>query len=263
MFTINFYWSIHYLLGLQAGQEPTIETRRILISELIISLSQASNSSTSTQLDLTSSPSLLLPTLSILKHLGRNPAGSEELSRDKGIKVLLAYSGLSRVSSRPTLSTTSTSSSTRITESDPLLPYESESLRCLCNSLMLHPSARELFPELVLEEPSWVKGMISLLGVDGAGFLAGRILFLLTSTQGDSIVTMSEEGEVVKALAEVRLVFSFPRYCILANWLIPSLSLSVRRKISFNTSIIFQRFTHWRFYSHSLWYSTRTFQNGL
>lgn len=69
---------------------------------------------------------------------------------------------------------------------------------------MLHPSARELFPVLVLEDQSWVEGMVRLLGVDGAGFLAGRLLFLLTSKQGEVIRNLAETGAVVETLKEVR-----------------------------------------------------------
>lgn len=192
------------MIDLQNGNEPTIEIRRELITNLLTSLSeeeQSLNLNTTTIDSITTTQNQsLLTKLSILKHLGRSPAGSEELSRDKGLRILLNYSGLSRVSNRPNLTYTK---GTTLIETDPLLSYESESLRCLCNCLMLHPNARELFPDLVLENSNWVKGMISLLGTDGAGFLAGRILFLLTSKQGDSIVGMSEEGHVVKALSEV------------------------------------------------------------
>lgn len=131
-----------------------------------------------------------------MKLLGRSPAGSEELGRERGLKTLLTYAGLSRIAHG--------SAGKLLSSKDPLVPSESEALRCLCNTLMLHPSARELFPELVLEDSSWVEGMVRLLGVDGAGFLAGRLLFLLTSKQGEVIRNLAETGVVVETLKEVR-----------------------------------------------------------
>lgn len=70
---------------------------------------------------------------------------------------------------------------------------------------MLHPSARDLFPVLVMEDKSWVAGIVRLLPVEGAGFLGGRLLFLLTSKPGDIIPELAEKGDVVAALVEVRI----------------------------------------------------------
>lgn len=90
-------------------------------------------------------------------------------------------------------------------EQDLLRPYESEALRCLCNVLTLHPAARDLFPEVLAREPDRLamRGMVRLLGCQGSGFLAGRLLFLLTSKSGELISELTETEGTVKALQVV------------------------------------------------------------
>ena len=218
------------LAGLQnGGAEPPAETRRRLLSCLLASLSAASSSPSA--LTPSSPVSALLPTLSLIKHLGRSPAGSEELGRERGLSLLIAYGGLARAATTlPPAPTPNSRAAYRASkglgiteidsdddddddddderpepdEPDPLSLAESEALRCLCNTLTLHPSARELFPAVVLEDRTALQGMVRLLAVQGAGFLAGRLLFLLTSKPGEMVTDLTEKGDVVDALSEVR-----------------------------------------------------------
>ncbi|ORY89730.1 guanine nucleotide exchange factor synembryn-domain-containing protein [Leucosporidium creatinivorum] len=197
------------LQTLQAGAEPAPETRRRLLSALLSSLS-------STFLNITADPALLAPLASLLKFLGRSPAGSEELGRGSALKVLLTLGGLARAATLAPAPTTTLSRAAgaddeeddeeqegiEALEKDLLRTYESEALRCLCNVLTLHPSARDLFPEVLAEEPDRLalKGMVRLMGCEGAGFLAGRLLFLLTSKPGELISVLAEGEDTVKAM---------------------------------------------------------------
>lgn len=208
------------------GQDAPPETRRRLLSLLLASLSPSSSSPHSTTLTPSSPASLLEPTLSLIKLLGRSPAGSEELGRERGLSILLAYGGLSRVAtSLPPRVRRQRRRAPQVglgiveldsdddgeeedealvePERDPLTPAEAEALKCLCNTLTLHPSARDLFPHVVLEDRTWVQGMVRLLAVQGAAFLAGRLLFLLTSKPGEMVTELTEQGEVIGALEEV------------------------------------------------------------
>lgn len=153
--------------------------------------------------------------------LGRSSAGSEELARENGLRILLSYGGLERVNALDLAVSGATTSLEEIdteaemvedavedeagptTRKDPLLPYESEALRCLCNTLTLHPSSRILFPTLLVENKSWLNGLVALLATDNAGFLAARLLFLLTSTQGDLVAELVEKGDVVRIMTDV------------------------------------------------------------
>ncbi|KAK4705707.1 hypothetical protein P7C70_g501, partial [Phenoliferia sp. Uapishka_3] len=203
------------------GQEPPPETRRKLLSHLLASLSLSSGPSSSIPtFNPSSPPAVLLPTIALIKLLGRSPAGSEELAREPGLKTLLAYGGLSRVATTlPPRRRQKPNQGLGITEidsddededsvtpaedeKDPLSLSESEALRCLCNTLTLHPAARERFPITVTENQDWVRGMVRLLSVTGAAFLAGRLLFLLTSKPGELVTDLTERGDVVESLQD-------------------------------------------------------------
>lgn len=173
-------------------------------------------------------------TYALLKLLGRNPAGTEELARPDGLKTLLHLGGLERVaaipktsSADPTTKGTTGDSHEDVDEEiddadaasakcaervladardDPLAPHESEALRCLANTLTLHPPARDIFPEVVLadERRGTLRGLVSLLTCKRAGFLAGRILFLLTSKPSDAIAELVLGGDCIESLRKVR-----------------------------------------------------------
>lgn len=175
------------------------ELRRKLLNQLL-----------QTPLTNESPISFLTTYFSLIKFLGRSPAGSEELGRETVLRLLLDFGGLERAAGFPD----------RIereddylleevaTEEDPLDDYESESLRCLCNTLTLHPASREIFPAILLEKRAWLDGLVRLVDVQGAGFLAGRLLFLLTSKPGAVVVELVESTNVIPAMANVSSSFS-------------------------------------------------------
>ncbi|SGY13318.1 BQ5605_C010g05832 [Microbotryum silenes-dioicae] len=204
---------------LQMGEEPVPEVRRRLLAAILSSL-QAS-------FLLTSSPTMLTPIASILKLLGRSAAGGEELGRAQALSVLVQLGGLDRVGRLPAptsrrnsrvLPTTfnvqelGLSGSTSEEEpedgdylqgqSDPLFPYECEALRCLCNTLMLHPSSRDSFSDWLRNDPSRkaVRGLLRLLDCDTAGFLSGRVLFLITSKPTPLIVELTENRDTIEKM---------------------------------------------------------------
>ncbi|BGP16865.1 hypothetical protein JCM10213_007312 [Rhodosporidiobolus nylandii] len=199
------------LQQLATGYDPSYNDRRSLLSALLASASAG--------LDDPAPSPLLVPLCTTLKLLGRNPAGSEELARQNGIRVLLRLGGLERVADLPRpggFSPTATDEedddeaalaekALSCAEKDPLAPAEAEALRCLCNVLMLHPSARDVFPEVLIadEKRAALRGMVRVLGCSGAGFLAGRLLFLLTSKASDLIAEIATGGECVEALEEL------------------------------------------------------------
>ena len=238
-----------------AGSEPPVEIRRRLLSHLLASLSPSASSPARATLSVVSPAAVLLPTLSLIKHLGRSAAGSEELAREGGLTVLLRYGGLSRVATTlaphrarhdgglgvTELDSDDSGGEDRAAgdgpdEPDPLSPAESEALRCLCNTLTLHPAAREVFPTVVLEDRTWVQGMVRLLTVQGAAFLAGRLLFLLTSKPGVMVSELSEKGDTIDALAEVRVFFSASRIPR-APLLTPRVRLAVRNGLRHTTPL--------------------------
>lgn len=204
---------ILYSAALQTGVEPPPETRRRLLAAILSSLSSS--------FLLTSSTTLLTPLATLLKFLGRSPAGSEELGRESAVRTLIALGGLPRVATVPRRSRARREERERreevapddsddddVVEGEPdlLLPHESEGLRCLANTLMLHPSARDVFPDVLNSDPDRLalRGMVRILGCDGAGFLGGRLLFLLTSKPGVLITELAEGRDTVKAMEEVR-----------------------------------------------------------
>lgn len=91
-------------------------------------------------------------------------------------------------------------------EEDPLAAHEAEALRCLANTLTLHPSARDVFPDVVLADQNrtalW--GLVRMLACQKAGFLAGRVLFLLTSKPSEVIAELSLSGDCIDAMQKVR-----------------------------------------------------------
>ncbi|GAA5910496.1 uncharacterized protein JCM6883_003029 [Sporobolomyces salmoneus] len=199
------------LQALSQGHEPSIEQRRKLIAALLSFASPRSETLS------TESNSLLLYA-STLKFLGRSPAGSEELARENGIEILLALGGVRRLAQLPRTevepddSTREDDDDTEATasralqrrEEDPLKPYEAEALRCLCNVLILHPSARDVFPNVVLadDKRQALKGLVRILGCEGAGFLGGRLLFLLTSKPSEAVAELVLDEGIVEVLAE-------------------------------------------------------------
>ncbi|GAA5971114.1 hypothetical protein JCM11641_004149 [Rhodosporidiobolus odoratus] len=200
--------------SLATGYEPPVEQRRKLLAALLASAPPLADNPNSTP--------LLFPLCSTLKLLGRSPAGSEELGRQNGLKTLLQLGGLARLADldRPAFprrdsqaeeegqddgdeTATAEKVLTRA-EKDPLAPAESEALRCLCNILTLHPAAREIFPEIILADEKRVvlRGLIRLLATNGAGFLAGRLLFLLTSKASEAVTELVVGGDCVEVMEE-------------------------------------------------------------
>ncbi|GAA6017215.1 hypothetical protein JCM11491_001855 [Sporobolomyces phaffii] len=200
------------LQALSQGQECTTEQRRKLLSSLL-------SSAPSPAEPLASDPNYLLLLASTLKFIGRNPAGTEELARENGLKTLLNLGGLKRLADLPRKeqdpvgpgerddendSEAEAARAFERSEEDPLRPSEAEALRCLCNVLMLHPSARDVFPNVVLSDDKRValKGLVRVLGCDGAGFLAGRLLFMLTSKPSEAVAELVLEENVIDILGE-------------------------------------------------------------
>lgn len=195
--------------ALSLGQEPSIEQRRKLLASLISAASSISDSSSF-------SSNYLLVLASTIKFLGRSPAGSEELARENGIKTLLDLGVVKRLAELPRRTGTgledqdddadeAAERAFKRREADPLRPHEAEALRCLCNVLMLHPSARDVFPNVVLadDKRTAMKGMLRILGCEGAGFLGGRLLFMLASKPSEAIVELVLDEDVVEILHEV------------------------------------------------------------
>ncbi|GAA5934762.1 uncharacterized protein JCM15063_003060 [Sporobolomyces koalae] len=200
------------LQALSQGQEPTTDQRRKLLSAFLGSASPGSGS------ELQPSTQLSLLATSI-KLLGRDPAGSEELAREDGIKVLLELGGLRRIADLPRNASnslhdlpegedddTETLAKRAIErrEQDPLRQHEAEALRCLCNVLMLQPSSRDVFASVALSEDkrTVMKGLLRILGCEGAGFLAGRLLFMLTSKPTEAVSELVLEGDIVEILRD-------------------------------------------------------------
>ena len=193
---------------LPTAPEPAPELRRQAIHALLTSLSTYTPSTAPAGL------------LSVLKALGRSPAGSEELARPPALTTLITYGGLKRLSTSLPPLTLSPSAcgvpdafgrEARFTElaevaalpADPLAPGEAEALRTLCNVTQLHPSGRAVFPGVLQAEEGAVAGLVRLMNTEGGGFLAGRLLFLATSQAGPLIGALVEGVEVVAGLEQV------------------------------------------------------------
>lgn len=211
-----------------SGYDPAPEQRRKLLTAVLATASNLVEQPTSP---------LLGPLCTTLKLLGRSPAGSEELGRENGLKTLVRLGGLGRLAELPrqVLSTSEeqendddeTQAAQRTlaqAEADPLLPHEAEALRCLCNVLTLHPSAREIFPDLFLadDKRSALQGLNRILDITGAGFLAGRLLFLVTSKASDVISELAVGRECIETMERVRL---FSLFC-------PPVSTSAYARVS-------------------------------
>ncbi|GAA6055774.1 hypothetical protein JCM3770_004795 [Rhodotorula araucariae] len=195
------------LQAFSQGLDPGPEQRRQLVAAVLAAAPLA--------LVRPASPTLG-PLCTLLKFLGRNPAGTEELARAPGLTTLLALGGLTRVADLPPAATSSstvpeeddddTAAERTLTalEEDPLLPSEQEALRCLANTLTLHPSARELFPDVLLADGrrGALRGLVRVLGCRGAGFLAGRLLFLLTSKPSVLVGELVHQGDCVEAMRQ-------------------------------------------------------------
>ncbi|GAA5867311.1 hypothetical protein JCM3774_003541 [Rhodotorula dairenensis] len=166
---------------------------------------------------------LVPPTCVLLKLLGRNPAGTEQLARPDGLRSLLRLGGLERVAELPEAEPVVQQAEEGVSEpgtdeeeeeaflakealadaeDDPLSASESEALRCLANTLTLHPSARDVFPDVVLADQrrGALRGLVRLLLCKRAGFLGGRLLFLLTSKPSEVIVELAHGGDCIDAL---------------------------------------------------------------
>ena len=181
------------------------ELRRTLLSRLLPTLSTFSDA----QIKAPAHIQFLSTLLSLVKFLGRSAAGSEALAREDGLRTLLRHGGLARANEFAPLERIEDgfeSNDRRAVEggSDPLASYESEALRCLCNTLTLHPGSREVFSVVLSENPKWIGGIVRLLEMRGAGFLSGRLLFLLTSKSSELVIRLGDEGGVVKSIAAVR-----------------------------------------------------------
>lgn len=146
------------------------------------------------------------------------------MARENGIRTLLELGGLRRLAEIPRKEKSfgsegedeeddveaAASGAYERKEEDPLRPHEAEALRCLCNVLMLHPSARDVFPNVILSEDqrTAMRGMVRILGCEGAGFLGGRLLFMLTSKPSEAVAELVLDEGVVDVLAEVSSILS-------------------------------------------------------
>ncbi|GAA5851445.1 hypothetical protein JCM8547_001097 [Rhodosporidiobolus lusitaniae] len=189
------------LQALATGYEPSHEQRRKLLAALLASASSV--------VDEPAPSPLLVPLCTTLKILGRSPAGSEELSRQNGLRMLVKLGGLERVAELPRPEdpagedeTAAAEKALSQAEKDPLAPYEAEALRCLCNTLTLHPSARDVFPDVLLanDKRAAVKGMVRILSCAGGGFLGGRLLFLVTSKPSDLVGELAVGRECIETM---------------------------------------------------------------
>ncbi|GAA5826397.1 hypothetical protein JCM11251_002350 [Rhodosporidiobolus azoricus] len=201
---------IGVLQALATGYDPAPEQRRKLIAATLASAASLVD-------DPAPSP-LLVPLCTTLKFVGRNPAGSEELGRQNGLRTLVKLGGLERVAelAKPSRSLSSdedeedddeaksAEKALAQAEKDPLSGAEAEALRCLCNTLTLHPSARDVFPYVLLadEKRAALKGMVRILACNGAGFLGGRLLFLVTSKASDVVGELAHAGECVETMEQ-------------------------------------------------------------
>lgn len=168
---------------------------------------------------------LVAPTCVLLKLLGRSPAGTEQLARTDGLAALLRLGGLERTAELPQPEPNPddvaqdddeedadlakrhlAAAALASLEDDPLAAHEAEAFRCLANTLALHPSARDLFPDVVLadHDRTALRGLVRLLACKKAGFLAGRVLFLLTSKPSDVIAELALGGNCIDAMQKVR-----------------------------------------------------------
>lgn len=207
--------------ALSQGYDCPPEMRRRLVEAVLATVPDIQPEATTA-----SDHPLVPPTCALLKLLGRSPAGTEQLARPDGLRLLLRLGGLERVAEtsdlEPAVSKDAKSparddvldpddeedwaslATAALAEAkdDPLSASESEALRCLANTLTLHPSARDVFPEGILadERRAALRGLVRLLTCKRAGFLAGRILFLLTSKPSEVIAELAHGGECIDAL---------------------------------------------------------------
>lgn len=210
--------------ALSQGYDCPPEMRRRLVEAVLATVPDIQPEATTA-----SDHPLVPPTCALLKLLGRSPAGTEQLARPDGLRLLLRLGGLERVAEtsdlEPAVSKDAKSparddvldpddeedwaslATAALAEAkdDPLSASESEALRCLANTLTLHPSARDVFPEGILadERRAALRGLVRLLTCKRAGFLAGRILFLLTSKPSEVIAELAHGGECIDALQTV------------------------------------------------------------
>ncbi|KAJ8293505.1 Synembryn-A [Rhodotorula toruloides] len=196
------------LHALSQGYEPKPEERRKLVTALFPLASTVLD-----QPDHAQNP-LCVPLCSLLKFVGRSPAGTEELARADGLRVLVRLGGLDRAAGLPRMEAVegegeedddddAAKRALGAAEKDPLLPAESEALRCLANVLTLHPSARDAFPAVLLEgDRKALKGFVRILACDGAGFLVGRLLFLLTSKASEAVTELVLDGACVETMQQ-------------------------------------------------------------
>ncbi|GAA5992365.1 hypothetical protein JCM10908_000448 [Rhodotorula pacifica] len=208
------------------GYDCPPETRRKLVDAVLVTVAGIQPTATAS-----SNHPLVPPTCVLLKLLGRSPAGTEQLARPDGLRALVRLGGLERVAELPrpsvedgtssaerdgeadlddtndgddTEEDLASSATTALSqaEDDPLTAAESEALRCLANTLTLHPSARDVFPDVILadERRAALRGLVRLLSCKRAGFLGGRLLFLLTSKTSEVIAELAHGSECIDAL---------------------------------------------------------------
>ncbi|BGP25277.1 guanine nucleotide exchange factor, Ric8 [Rhodotorula toruloides] len=200
---------IGLLQALSQGYDPKPEERRKLVGTLLPLASIVLD-----QPDYTQNP-LSIPLCSILKFVGRSPAGTEELARKDGLRLLVRLGGLNRAAALPRSESADVEEddsdedeqakrALEAAENDRLTPAESEALRCLANVLTLHPSARDVFPDIFFEdgERKALKGLVRILACHGAGFLGGRLLFLLTSKASEAVTELVLDGACVETMQQ-------------------------------------------------------------
>ncbi|KAK4054371.1 hypothetical protein OIO90_003604 [Microbotryomycetes sp. JL221] len=201
------------LQALTAGQQPDVESRRKLIQAILAAVACSQDKAALGLLSTT------------LKVLGRDSNGSEQLGTKQSLRLLATKGGLLRLGNE--IVHTSYCTATLLPPATPddnedeeqeriansvagleqrtlLEPYEAEFLRCLCNALMLHPQARQDWPEVLDDDigRTCIKGMSRTLKSREAGFLGGRLLFLLTSQPSRLVSTLISDGVTVPSMQD-------------------------------------------------------------
>ncbi|KAM0789558.1 hypothetical protein ACM66B_000369 [Microbotryomycetes sp. NB124-2] len=248
--------------ALAAGMQPSVDERRAIISTALKALGHANDE-----------PSLV-PLL--LKLLGRDPNGSEELATPDSLRLLAARGGLLRLGEtsldennelRTTPSAFLLPPATEDDNEDDirerrdngiqgldecnLLPHELESLRCLCNALMLHPQAREAFPDVLDDEQGHkcLRGMSNTLRSREAGFLGGRLLFLLTSTPSKLVPVIISDAITIDSMREfatryINTLNDKKQAASLSNGPMPSYSDTLKEHLKMAYNLMLQYTRH-------------------
>ncbi|KAL1938647.1 hypothetical protein VTO73DRAFT_11462 [Trametes versicolor] len=113
------------------------------------------------------------PALQAVKHLGKNPAGSEVIASPANLSAMLSFS--------------------RTFKDDP--EASNEAIRCVANAMLLVDQARTTFIKKEVGGVDFAMDLLEKSGIPERIFLASRLLFLST-------VSIFAAGELIKSLVE-------------------------------------------------------------